>query len=255
METSNEHFQESKSDIKPKKSKKTLIIISIIIVVLGLIAGGIYYLNYKSRMDNLEANEQYSEERANSINAIFSVSQYNNIPENYREHIYNFLEYNNYLDGTYFLTKIADRAKSVYAFGDFTSDDNEEDDLAVLFENNDYKSSMLVIFNHKGEGLFIKQYENELPMINSFKVGSKIYMDDTKLVPAPCDGLIVKSDYSKYAIVYDKKTKKFNSYYQYSNDEIKSMNEPEEYYDEEPVDDTPEEASGSIINSLNQDSN
>ncbi|KAF5299745.1 hypothetical protein FQR65_LT19466 [Abscondita terminalis] len=65
------------------------------------------------------------------------------------------------------------------------SDDDNEDDMAVLFEKNDYKSSSLVIFNHKGEGLLIKDYENELPVINSFKAGSRIYMDEAKLVPAP----------------------------------------------------------------------
>lgn len=260
METNTNDFQSHKPDIKPKKSKTTLIIIIIILGVLGLIAGAVYYLNYKSRMAGLEANELYSEERTNAINGIFSVSQYSNIPENYREHIYNFLEYNNFLDGTYFLTKIADRAKSVYAFGDFTSDDNDEDDLAVLFENNDYKSSKLVIFNHKGEGLYINDYNNELPVISAFKVGAKIYMNDTKLVPAPCGGLIVKTDYNKYALVYDKKTKKFNSYYQYTDEEIKSMNEEGEYYEEEgdpgaePIDDTPEEGH-SIINSINEDSN
>lgn len=257
METNKEHFQETKTEIKPKKSKTGLIILLVVLAFILISAGGIWYLNYKSRMASIESEKEYSQDRINAINSIFSVSQYDNIPENYREHIYNFLEYNNYLDGTYFLTKIADRAKSVYAFGDFTSDDNDEDDLAVLFENNDYKSSMLVIFNHKGEGLFIKHYENELPVINAFKVGSKVYMNESKLVPAPCDGLIVKNDYSKYAIIYDKKIKKFNDYYQYTDDEIKSMNEPEEYYDEgyegEPVDETPEE--GSIINSINEDSN
>lgn len=245
---------------QPKKSKTWLYILVVFLGIILLCVGAYFFFDYKIKEKNLQENEQYNEERANAINNVFSVAQYDNIPQNYREFIYNFLEYNNFLDGTYFLTKISDRAKSVYAFGDFTSDDNDEDDLAVLFENNDYKSSKLVIFNHKGEGLYINDYNNELPVINAFKVGSKIYMNDTKLVPAPCGGIIVKTDYNKYALVYDKKAKKFNSYYQYSDEEIKSMNEEGSYYEEEgdpgaePIDDTPEEGR-SIINSINEDSN
>lgn len=256
METNNEHFQESKTEIKPKKSKKGLVIFLIIIGIVLIAVGGYFYLDHKHRMANIENEQEYSQDRINAINGIFSVAEYDNIPENYREHIYNFLEYNSYLDGTYFLTKIGDRAKSVYTFGDFTDDDNEEDDLAVLFENNDYTSSMLVIFNHKGEGLYIKKYENELPVMNSFKVGSKIYENEAKLTPASCGGLIIKTDYRKEALVYDKKTKKFNTHYQYTEDDIKSMNEAEAYYDEGYEEESTEAApESSIINSINQDSN
>lgn len=256
METNNEHFQESKTEIKPKKSKTGLIILLVILGFILIGAGGYFFLDYKHRMAKIENENELSQERLDAIKGIFSVAEYDNIPENYREHIYNFLEYNNYLDGTYFLTKIADRAKSVYAFGDFTDDDNDEDDLAVLFENNDYTSSMLVIFNHKGEGLYIKNFENELPTINAFKVGAKIYENEAKLTPATCGGLMIKTDYRKEALVYNKKTKKFNSHYQYTDDEIKSMNEPEEYYDEGYEEENTEEApEASIINSINQDSN
>lgn len=256
METNNENSQDNTAYIKPKKSRTGLIILLVILGFILIGAGGYFYLDYKNRMANIESEIENSEYRTAAINGIFSVAEYDNIPENYREHIYNFLEYNSYLDGTYFLTKIGDRAKSVYAFGDFTDDDNDEDDLAVLFENNDYKSSMLVIFNHKGEGLFIKNFENELPTINAFKVGSKIYENEAKLTPASCGGLIIKTDYRKEALVYDKKTKKFNSHYQYTDDEIKSMNEPEEYYDEGYEEETTEAApEASIINSINQDSN
>ncbi len=254
METNSENFQESKTEIKPKKSNKALYIILTILSILVLISGAIFYLGYQKYKENNDTELANSQNRIAAINGIFSVAQYDNIPENYREHIYNFLEYNSYLDGTYFLTKIADRAKSVYAFGDFTDDDNDEDDLAVLFEKNDYASSMLVIFNHKGEGLYVKHFENELPTINPFKVGAKIYENEAKLTPASCGGLIIKTDYRKEALVYNKKTKKFDTHYQYTEDDIKSMNEPDAYYeeeyDEEPIDDTPEESS-SIINSIN----
>ncbi|QQT25839.1 hypothetical protein [Sphingobacterium spiritivorum] len=204
------------------KSKKGLYITLTILCLLILGAGGYYFAVYKNGGQSLDDSNA---ERQEAINSIFSVSEYDNIPDNYKAFIYNFLEYNNYLDGTEFLTKIADRAKSVYAFGNFTGDDDNEDDMAVLFEKNDYKSSSLVIFNHKGEGLLIKDYESELPVINSFKAGARIYMDEAKLVPAPCAGLIIKNENTKYALVYDKKTKKFNSYYQYTQQEIENMDQ------------------------------
>ncbi len=254
QEKNNLHGQQvNYPEHQKKKSNKWIYILLSIFGIIAVCFSIIMFIGYKSLNDKENILVQHEQE----INNLFSVSQYDNIPENYREYIYNFLEYNGYLDGTYFLTKIADRAKSVYAFGDFTDDDNDEDDLAVLFEKNDYTSSMLVIFNNKGEGLFIKHFENELPVINAFKVGSKIYENEAKLTPASCGGLIIKTDYRKEALVYDKKAKKFNTHYQYTEDDIKSMNEPDAYYDEgyeeEPIDDTPEEAS--IINSINQDSN
>lgn len=253
METTNENLQESYGSVPPKKSKKGLYII-LAVVALLFISAGIFW---KATTKNEE--ELPVETATPAYEQIFSVAEYDQIPDHYKQFIYAFMEHNGYLDGTYFLTKIPDRAKSVYAFGDFTDDDNDEDDLAVLFENNDYTSSMLVIFNHKGEGLFIKKYTGELPTINSFKVGSKIYENEAKLTPASCGGLIVKTDYRKDAIVYDKKSKKFNIQYQYTDEEIKSMNEPEEYY-EEGYDEVATEAATeaavgpSIINSINEDS-
>lgn len=259
METTNENNLQTQQVNYPepnKKSKKWLYILLGVLSILVLIFGIIFYLGYKKYQENNQNELEYSQERLDAITGIFSVAEYDNIPQNYREHIYNFLEYNNYLDGTYFLTKIADRAKSVFAFGDFTDDDNDEDDLAVLFEKNDYTSSMLVIFNHKGEGLFIKHFENELPTINSFKVGSKIYEEEAKLTPASSGGLIIKTDYRKEALVYNKKTKKFNTHYQYTEEDIKSMNEPDTYYDEGYEEEATEAAAEStIINSINQDSN
>lgn len=250
METTNENLHEANTSMQPKKSKKGLYITLALVAIL-LISAGVYW-----KLTTTTEEELPAETTTPAYDQLFSTAEYDQIPDHYKQFIYDFMEYNGYLDGTYFLTKIPDRAKSVYAFGDFTDDDNDEDDLAVLFENNDYQSSMLVIFNHKGEGLFIKQYTGELPTINSFKVGSKIYENEAKLTPASCGGLIVKTDYRKDAIVYDKKAKKFNIHYQYTEEEIKSMNEPEEYYDEgyeeENTEAVPEP---SIINSINEDSN
>lgn len=222
MENLDQDAQESSSAKKQKSKKNWLIIVGILILVFGAAA-----FLVKEYQNNRVVE---SDSSTDAIESIFSVSQYNGIPENYKRFIYDFLSHNNYLDGTYFLTKIADRAKSVFAFGDFTDDDNDQDDMAVLFENNDYKSSMLVIFNHKGEGLLIKHYENELPIINSFKKGAKIFMDDSsKLVPAPCGGLIVKNGDSKNVLIYNKSTKKFDTYYQYTDADLANIEEESRY--------------------------
>ena len=62
-------------------------------------------------------------------------------------------------------------------------------------------------------------------------------MNDTTLVAAPQDGIIIKNKSSKYALVYNKSSKTFDSYYQYSKEDLENYGE-----DEEPIDDTPEEA-------------
>lgn len=226
---------ESNSLLPKQKSKKKLVVIIISIVTFIIALGvGIFFFVYQKTKDyKNEQIELSAEERKVAINSLFSVSEFNAIPDKNKEHIYDFMEYNGFLDGTYFLTKIADRAKNVFAFGDFTSDDNDEDDMAIIIEKNDFSSSKLVVFNHKGELLYVEDYSNETPIINSYKVGSKIYMDELKLVPSPCDGLIVKTQYNKRAVVYDKKDKKFKTYYQYTKEEIDAMNEEEDYYESE----------------------
>ena len=91
METNNEHFQEGKAEMKPKKSNKWLYIILTILSILVLIFGVIFYLGYKKYKERNQSELQYSQERLEAINGIFSVAEYDNIPENYREHIYDFL--------------------------------------------------------------------------------------------------------------------------------------------------------------------
>lgn len=229
-----EQSQNTFSNPKKKSTSKMMLIIVGIIILMAAIGVGIVYL-VDQKVTDYETDQltKSFEERESEKRNLFSVSEYDAIPDEYKEHIYYFLEYNGFLDGSYFLTKISDRAKKVYAFGDFTSDDNDYDDLAVIFESSDFKSSKLVIFNHKGELLFVEDYEYELPTINTFKVGSKIYMDEPKLVPAPTDGLILKSQYNKRAIVYNKKDKKFNTYHQYTKEEIDEIENDINYYEEE----------------------
>ncbi len=213
------------SSLAPKSKKKISIYIGLILILIILI--GYFFVHKKN--NQIETIETIENPKEIEINKLFSVSEYNAIPDKYKEHIYDFMQYNGYLGGEYFLTKISDRAKNVFAFGDFTSDDNDEDDMAIIIEKNDFSSSKLIVFNHKGELLYVENYSNELPIINSYKVGSKIYMDELKLVPSPCDGLIVKMQYNKRAVVYDKKDKKFKTYYQYTKEEIDALNKEEDY--------------------------
>ncbi|MNE09360.1 hypothetical protein D3C81_1153880 [compost metagenome] len=131
----------------------------------------------------------------------------------------------------YKFTRIKDRAKSVFCYGNFTDRhdaDNWNKEMAFLVEKNDYQSSAIWIISAKGDILFWKEYSSELPLINSFKKGQKIFMDEMKLVPAPADGIIVKNKSSKYALIYNKGTKTFDTYYQYSDSEIKEATTAEE---------------------------
>jgi hypothetical protein len=100
--------------------------------------------------------------------------------------------------------------------------------MAFLIEKNDYQSSAIWIISAKGDILFWKEYSSELPLINSFKKGQKIFLDEMKLVPAPDDGIIVKNKNSKYALIYNKSSKTFDSYYQYSDSEIQEATASEE---------------------------
>lgn len=222
-------------ELQPKKSNKKVIFIVIgaITLFLAIGFGIIYYLYQKGTEYQNEQLEYYASEREMAKQNLFSVSEFDAIPDVYKEHIYYFLEYNNFLDGTYFLTKISDRATKVFAFGDFTDDDNDDDDLAVLFEKNDFKGSKLVIFNHKGELLYVEDFEYDLPTINSFRTGSKIFMDKLELERSPVGGLIIQKPYQKQALVYDKNEKRFVTYHQYSKEELEDIkNQPEYDYEE-----------------------
>ena len=215
-----------------KKSRKGLIITLIVGFILLLIIGFLV----KDKFNQTTVSNEYV---VADVESIFSAPAYDEIHYNYKTFIYHFLDVNNYLDGTYFMTKIPDRAKKVFAFGNFTDDGQDVDDMAVILEKNDFKSSKLVIFNRKGELLFIEDYDNELPVINSFPAGSKIFLEESTLINAPTSGLIVQRESSKYVVIYDKKSKKFNSYYQYTENDIN--NQEEEFNDHGDYDDEVEE--------------
>lgn len=206
----NQNPEEIVSSPPPKKKSKKGWIIGAFIVI-ALVATGLFLKNKSSETN---ADGSYPQ-----VEALFSAPAYDKIPQDYKVYIYNYLSNSGYLDGTYFMTKIPDRAKRVFAFGDFTDDGKENSDLAVILEKNDFKSSKLVVFNDKGELLFVEDYDYDLPVINSFNTGAKIFLQENKLIPAPVSGLIIQKESSKYVVLYDKKSKKFSSYYQYTDDD------------------------------------
>ncbi len=162
----------------------------------------------------------------------FKIPEYDDIPENFKRGIVRIFMDNGYYvsDGNpnYFLTRIADRADKVYAFGNFTGGNSKE--MAFLLERFDFKSSELYIISELGDLLYWKELSDELPTIHQFKKGARIFMDEMKLVPAPVDGLISNDKDNKYVYLYNQSTKTFNKYYQYTNEDIKNEKEEREYY-------------------------
>lgn len=237
---------------QPKTNRKGYIIVGILAALL-LLAGGIYY-NYTTRKDidtllvdstatavigfddadpkDLEDADGWSslEDYQHWNNAIFTIPEYDGIPLRYRRGITKIFVDNHYLvpsedKSIYKFTRIKDRAKFVFCYGNFTDRhdaDSWNKEMAFLVEKNDYQSSAIWIISAKGDILFWKEYSSELPLINSFRKGQKIFMDEMKLVAAPADGIIVKNKDSKYALIYNRETKTFDSYYQYKDSEIQA---------------------------------
>jgi len=242
---------------QPKKKKNVYIIVGIVLLAI-LAAGGYYNYSQKQALDTLAVDSTATalasldgadpkdledadgwsslDEYRYWNNAIFTIPEYDNIPLRYRRGITKIFMGNNYLEPSgdkpiYKFTRIKDRAKSVFCYGNFTDRhdaDNWNKEMAFLVEKNDYQSSAIWIISAKGDILFWKEYSSELPLINSFKKGQKIFMDEMKLVPAPADGIIIKNKSSKYALIYNKGTKTFDNYYQYTDSEIQEATTTEE---------------------------
>ncbi|MCS3867365.1 hypothetical protein J3D55_000281 [Chryseobacterium ginsenosidimutans] len=230
-----------------KKSSRKKIVISILVVILIACLGLSFYVYKKNSekqdygTDSTTTTDDYNYWK----DTTFRVSEYDDIPENYKRAIVKLFIDNNFYspkDGepSYYLTRIKDRAKDVYAFGNFTGKTEQDgEDMAFILEKNDFKSSAIYIISSGGDLLHWQEYEGELPIISSFAKGSKIFMDDTVLQPSPEDGLIVKfNSYRKVALVYNSKIKKFEEYHQYSKDELEDMKNQSEYEEgdeEEPA--------------------
>ncbi|QQT27916.1 hypothetical protein [Sphingobacterium spiritivorum] len=123
----------------------------------------------------------------------------------------------NYSNGTtYSITQNAERAKSTICFGDFDADGKK--DVAVITDNNEkQKSRFLIICTNMATQekylAFSENYSDKMK-INSFKKDAKVIMNTAELTPAPVDGIILRGEDVKLAIMYDLKLQKFKTYYQ-----------------------------------------
>lgn len=212
-----------------KKSKKIYIILGSI-VAIGLI---LFLVAEKFRTNAAERSSEYYE---SEMAIVFPIPEYDKINSNFKSAIHNVFSSNGYFEsGEYFLTKIPDRAKKVIAYGNFSDnpDASEDSDIAFILEKNDFKSSSIFLMSETGFLLFQKDFEDELPTISSFKKKAKIFIDDLVLVPAPSDGLMIHFKNRKIALFYNPKSKSFEEYHQYTNEDLKSMEEEERYHEED----------------------
>lgn len=229
-----EHPKES-PDSKASSIKKKVLFL---IIVMGAILVGVMLWFYKKdveyRMDESSATNAYS------IDDVFKLPEFMEIENHYKDCVLSVFEVNGYLeDHKYFLTTIHDRAKNVFAFGDFTNTnlDEAQYDMAFVLEGNDFKSSCIFITSMECNVLYFKNFEDEIPYIHAFKKGAQIYLDRPKLEASPVDGLILEFKNRKEVLIYNSISKSFESYYQFSeNDFIES----EEYYEDESSFDVPE---------------
>lgn len=235
--------------VQKKRRNPLKILLWIIVILLAL--GGLFFCGviaytymqrnegyttdaYESEPNGLASESDYSYWK----NATFTIPEYDNIPENFQRGIVKIFMDNGYYDtdenANYFFSKISDRAKKVYAFGNFTGGSAQE--MAFLLEKQDFESSALFIISENGDLLYWKELSYELPTITSFKKRAKIFLDTLELEPAPNDGIISQYKDSKYVFIYNQDSKTFDKYYQYTDEDIKNANEESDYeedYDEE----------------------
>ncbi|WP_219222953.1 hypothetical protein [Pedobacter antarcticus] len=156
---------------------------------------------------------------------IFPLSVYKEIPGEIKRCIAAYFHENDFQNTKeYQFTAIADRVSKVIAYGDFTGDNGK--DMAVLLENKEKTGSKLVVFHvneNKECNVIFTTDLSGLFAINSFKKGSRVFVDDYNLEKAPLDGIIIKDKENKYAIIYDSEYKSFRQYYQYSDQEINEL--------------------------------
>ena len=123
---------------------------------------------------------------------------------------------NSYKSQEHALTENATRAKDVICYGDFDGDKMQ--DVAVVLDNNETQSSRLLVFcnNAATQEPYMAYAENfsDKVKLNSFNKGAKIFMNSSNLVNSINDGIIVRSEDVKVALVYDKNSQKFKTYYQ-----------------------------------------
>lgn len=156
---------------------------------------------------------------------VFPIDEYKYIPYRFKNCIATYFQDNEYQRNKRFsFTGIKNRVNDVICYGNFTG--NKEIAIAILIEDAVRKSSQLAIFRAESAQDCQMLYEDNFdgfPVINTFRKNALIYLDGTKLQRAPNEGLIIRTQNEKYAVVYDPVYKKFDRYYQYSDKEIKEI--------------------------------
>ncbi len=218
------------------EKRKTIILWILGISLVAIIAAFFYYqhsveqritaagmLNTDSIAEtpnNLASMQDYEQWQRTT----FVIPQYDRIPIHFRRAIVKIFMDNGYYNAddtpNYFLTKIADRAKDVYAFGNFTGGGGEE--MAVILEKQDFESSALFIVSANGDLLFWKELSSQLPTIKMFRKNELIYKDEMVLKPAALDGIMATYKGTKNAYIYNQAAKSFASYYQYTAEDLRS---------------------------------
>ncbi|MGN0019577.1 MAG: FG-GAP repeat protein [Sphingobacterium hotanense] len=172
--------------------------------------GQAYPTAYRFKEMELIPSYQFDDYKKN-----FSLAPFDALAASYKQLI---LQNNRYNGNDYTITQNAERAKSTYSTGDFDGDGIP--DLAVVLDNNEKQFSRLLIlsFNEKTDLPYVAYSENysDKMRINGFKKGAKIYMSEIAngFSPAPSDGLILRGEDVKLALVYDATLQKFKSFYQ-----------------------------------------
>lgn len=225
------------NSIAKSNNKKKIIISIILLVIIGSVLGCINYAYGKTNTSDYDRDKQQ----------IFTISEYDKISENFKKVIHQLFLQNDYLkDGTYFFTRIPSRANKVIAYGNFSNKKKyngvdaayEEgyinDDIAIVLEKKDFKSSAICLLSENGDILYYKEFEDELPTIKSFKKGAKIFMDNTVLEKAPSDGILIFTKNEKRVLIYVPEKNIFEIFYQYTNEDLKNReSEMEDDYEEE----------------------
>ncbi|WJS92807.1 hypothetical protein NYQ10_11995 [Flavobacterium johnsoniae] len=224
---------------KSNKKKKIIIFIFLLLVIISVL-GYVSYVHGKPTTSSYERDKP----------RIFTISEYDKISESFKKVIHQLFLQNDYLtDGTYFFTKIPSRANKVIAYGNFSNKKQYNgvaqaydegyinDDIAVVLEKNDFRSSAIFLLSENGDVLYYKEFEDELPTIKSFKKGAKIFMDSAVLQKAPSDGILIFTKNEKRVLIYVPEKNIFEIFYQYTNEDLKNREiDMDDDYEEEDID-------------------
>jgi hypothetical protein len=154
-----------------------------------------------------------SESEFNEYKKYFSLSPFSELASKTKKLILD----EDYSNGTqYNVTQNTERAKSVLAIGDYDRDGIA--DVAIVLDNNEKQTSRLLIIctnNVTNEPYlaFAENYSDKVK-INIFKKGASVIMNSDALSAAPNDGVMIKGEDIKLAVIYDNSLQKFKTYYQ-----------------------------------------